>query len=336
MGRVRQWLTEMRRRRSAKAFILMYHRVATPDGDPWNLCVSPDRFEEQLRYLSGRHRVVALTQLLAEHRSRRLSDGTVAITFDDGYADNLHAAAPRLVRHGIPATFFITSGTVGSRDEFWWDRLERCLLAAAPLPGTLQISVAGAERRWDLGPAASDCVRPEGRRTNPWEASADSRLGFFYDVWKYLRALDDRHREEALAAIERWTASDRATRPTHRILTAEEVRELAALPGISVGAHSVSHAPLSARSPALQSTEIRQSREDLERLLGRTVEVFAYPFGDYAPETPGLVREAGYQAACIADPGAVWADVDPYLLPRLAVQDWDTTELDSALAVARR
>lgn len=236
----------------------------------------------------------------------------------------------------MPATFFITSGTVGSPHEFWWDRLDRCLLAVGPLPATLQLSVAGADRRWELGAAAAEDIDPNGRRINPWEAGADSRLGFFYDVWKYLRALDDTQRDSALVAVERWAMSYRPTRPTHRILTAEEVRELAALPGLSIGAHSVSHAPLSARDAALQRAEIHQSKDDLERLLGRTIEVFAYPFGDYAPETPGFVREAGYQGACIADPGAVWAGVDRYLLPRMAVQDWDAAELGSALSMARR
>lgn len=334
-GRLRHWITEARRRRADKAFILMYHRVAAEDCDPWDLCVSPERFEDQLRCLARDYRVVALTELLAEHLNRRLSDGTVAITFDDGYADNLHAAAPLLVRHGLPATFFVTSGAIGSPREFWWDRLEKCLLVAGPLPDRLQIPVAGSEKSWDLGAARAGFDRSV-RGARPWEADPTTRLGFFYEIWKYLRGLDELLREEALTAVERWSGAGDETRPTHRILSPVEVRELADLPGMTIGAHSVSHATLSACNPSAQRLEIRRSKDDLERLLGRRVPMFAYPFGDFGPETPGMVRETGYDGACIADPGAVWTDTDPFQLPRVAVLDWDAAEFGRQIAHARQ
>ena len=143
-------------------------------------------------------------------------------------------------------------------------------------------------------------------------------------------------REEALAAIEQWSGAGHETRPAHRILSAEEVRELADLPGMTIGAHSVSHATLSACDPSVQGLEIRRSKDDLERLLGRRVPMFAYPFGDFGPETPGMVREAGFDGACIADPGAVWTDTDPFQLPRVAVLDWDAAELGRQIAHAQQ
>ncbi len=334
-GRLRHWITEIRRRRAAKACILMYHRVAAEECDPWDLCVSPQRFEDQLRSLARDYRVVALTELLAEHLSQRLSDGTVAITFDDGYADNLQAAAPLLVRNGLPATFFVTSGAIGSQREFWWDRLERCLLVAGQLPDRLQISAAGSEQSWDLG-SAKVGFDPSVRGAKPWEADPTTRLGFFYEIWKYLRGLDEVAREQALAAVEQWSGTGHQTRPTHRILSAEEVRELAGLPGMTIGAHSVSHATLSACDASVQRLEIRRSKEDLQHLLGRRVPMFAYPFGDFGPETPGMVREAGFDGACIADPGAVWVDTDPFQLPRVAVLDWDAAEFARQLSRARQ
>ena len=332
---LKRWIREARRRRAAKAVVLMYHRVATATSDPWDLCVSPGRFEAQLRLLAREYRVVPLAQLLAEHLDGRLCDRTLAITFDDGYADNLHAAARTLVRVGLPATFFITSGAVGSPTEFWWDRLERCLLGAAPLPERLELSGAGLEKGWDLR-AARLSHDPGARGAKPWEADSETRLGFFYAVWSYLRGFAPEPREQALGAIEEWSGTPPETRPTHRILAADEVRELADLPGMAIGAHSVTHPALSSCDVSSQRLEIRRSKEDLERLIGRPVTIFAYPFGDFAPETLGFVREAGFAGACIADPGAVWSDTHPYQLPRVAALDWEAAELGRELAIARR
>jgi peptidoglycan/xylan/chitin deacetylase (PgdA/CDA1 family) len=70
----------------------MYHRVAACEVDPWNLCVSPQRFEEHLQALKGSYAIVSLRELAGTASPQ----GAVAITFDDGYADNLLAAAPLL------------------------------------------------------------------------------------------------------------------------------------------------------------------------------------------------------------------------------------------------
>jgi peptidoglycan/xylan/chitin deacetylase (PgdA/CDA1 family) len=74
--------------------------------------------------------------------SGRLPANAAAVTFDDGYADNLKAAKPRLQRAGAPATVFIATGYVGERREFWWDELARIILESdSAIDG--EISVAG-------------------------------------------------------------------------------------------------------------------------------------------------------------------------------------------------
>src|SRR5262245_19306871 len=110
------------------ALILLYHRIAEPAADPFDLCVTPQHFAEHLEQLRRHHRIISLTEL-----SQRLASGatlrhTVVLTFDDGYADNLHHAKPLLERYDAPATVFVTSGYVGQDREFWWDELERLLL----------------------------------------------------------------------------------------------------------------------------------------------------------------------------------------------------------------
>jgi len=116
----------------SRTVVLMYHRVASVRPDPWSLCVSPDHFAEHLDVLQKYHRV-RLDQLSPSGWSIR-PKLSVAVTFDDGYADNLHEAARLLSRYDTPATFFITTGYVGADHEFWWDELERIVPAEKYLP----------------------------------------------------------------------------------------------------------------------------------------------------------------------------------------------------------
>jgi peptidoglycan/xylan/chitin deacetylase (PgdA/CDA1 family) len=111
----------------SRTIILMYHRIACVPTDPWSLCVSPAHFTEHLEVLQ-KYRRSRLDQL--KPGGWPLSRGlSVAITFDDGYADNLYNAARELKRFDTPATFFITTGYLGGRREFWWDELERIVPA---------------------------------------------------------------------------------------------------------------------------------------------------------------------------------------------------------------
>jgi peptidoglycan/xylan/chitin deacetylase (PgdA/CDA1 family) len=107
----------------SRSIVLLYHRVANIQPDRWSLCVSPQHFAEHLEVLQ-KFRRVRLDQLKPGGWSLR-PQRTVVITFDDGYADNLHEAAPLLRRFDTAATFFIATGYIGGMREFWWDELER-------------------------------------------------------------------------------------------------------------------------------------------------------------------------------------------------------------------
>lgn len=89
--------------------ILMYHAIGTNvDGDTLGLYnLSPERFESHMRILASNHR--DRLRSLDEESLRNDVPG-IMVTFDDGYRDNLTAAAPVLVRLGIPFTVFVTTG----------------------------------------------------------------------------------------------------------------------------------------------------------------------------------------------------------------------------------
>ena len=136
-----------------RGLILMYHRVAEVDSDPWGLCVSPRHFSEQLEVLTEYGTPLGLSRFIQALNRGRLPPRPIVVTFDDGYIDNLSHATPLLERYEVPATIFLVSGAMGRRREFWWDELERVLLQPGPLPKDLQLTIAGNLQSWSLGGA---------------------------------------------------------------------------------------------------------------------------------------------------------------------------------------
>jgi hypothetical protein len=134
-----------------RGLVLLYNRVASVDVDPWSITVTPARFAEHLRVLQGTFQPVLLGELAQALEHPTNGRPPVAITFDDGYADNLHAALLLLEQNGITATFFITTSGITQHAEYWWDTLEGPWLWPDTLPATLQLTVAGQSHEWQLG-----------------------------------------------------------------------------------------------------------------------------------------------------------------------------------------
>jgi peptidoglycan/xylan/chitin deacetylase (PgdA/CDA1 family) len=88
--------------------VLVYHSISAPaEPMPGDIDISPARFEQQLSWLAKTNRVVALEATLAQSNPRQ-----IAITFDDGYRDNLTTALPLLEKYNLPMTLFVAAGFV--------------------------------------------------------------------------------------------------------------------------------------------------------------------------------------------------------------------------------
>jgi peptidoglycan/xylan/chitin deacetylase (PgdA/CDA1 family) len=310
-GAVRRPLNGLANRIDPPVVILLYHRVTSLARDPQKLAVSPERFRAHLRHLKARHPLMRL-----EERWERLAAPSVAVTFDDGYADNVLEALPILEEVGVPATFFVTTGAVESGREFWWDEIDRALLHERPLPDRFEHADERGSRSW---PARSSAERER--------------------LYRDLHALAKRslpaHRERLLDALRRWAGTEEAPRPEARPMTVEEVGRLGASRLASVGAHGVTHAPMAALPLEDQREEMRASKRRLEEWLGREVTTFSYPFGgsrDFTRRSVAAAREAGFMRAAANRPGQVHRWTNPHALPRFLVRDWDLDPFARALA----
>lgn len=316
----------MRRRRRGRpaGIVLMYHRIGEPGPDPWQLAVTPQHFAEHLATIRKLARPVPLGQLASDAGANTLVNGTLAVTFDDGYADNLLAAKPLLCDADVPATVYVTTGPTGTSQEFWWDELERILLLPDALPPELDLEIAGKHRRWTLGDAAT------GAWTATRPASA-ARRRFHHDVWAPLRALPAPERAAVLDRLRTWSGAPATSRPSHRVMSPAEIIALEDGGLLEAGGHTVTHPFLPDLASADQRHEMSQSLAALESILGRRQRSFSYPFGGATAETIRLARELGVREAVGIQEETTWHLSDPFRLPRFAVRNWDGNEFEGRL-----
>lgn len=306
----------------------MYHRVADLPRDPWGLAVAPARFAEQLDVLRRQRTVLPLDDLIARLRAGSLANDAVAVTFDDGYADNLHNARPALAAADVPATLFLASALVGSSRGFWWDELTQMILARET-PVATEVDLLGHVVAMHLaGPEPGD--RDPAWRA--WQEPKTRRQRAYVATWQRLQGLAPQAQGRAMAAV-RDQLGDQGTCEAARVMTAEEVRAMVADGLVRLGGHTAHHPALPALLPAEQRSEVLAGRHAIERLTGDRVRGFAYPYGATCEQTRAIVAECGFEWACTTAADAPMHDrSDPYALPRLAVADVDGVAFGRALA----
>ena len=100
--------------------VILYHRVNDDMRD--SLTVGVEQFDRQMAFIRRHCEAVSIEEAFDAGTPARLSRPRVCVTFDDGYADNFTDAAPILLRHQIPAAFFVSTGLMGTDQSFPHDR----------------------------------------------------------------------------------------------------------------------------------------------------------------------------------------------------------------------
>ncbi len=273
------------------SLILLYHRVTALDADPFQIAVTPEHFAQQMQVVAE---IGTLTTSEAAGVTRGGRQG-VAVTFDDGYRDNLVHALPALESADVPATIYVTTGPIGTARAFWWDELASLILQA------------GLDREEIF-------TRWRAMRRLP-EADREAAM----------------HEVRALTGH----ASPLDYDDDDRVMNHDELREIGGHPLITLGAHTVTHPVLSSLSVADQRDEITGSRDQLQEIIGRPVTSFAYPFGrpavDHDRRTRKLVADAGFESACAVLDRELTARSSAFALPRWAPPNVDGEEFRTML-----
>jgi peptidoglycan/xylan/chitin deacetylase (PgdA/CDA1 family) len=277
----------------ARLTVIRHHRVyGDAESSLHRLGVSERVLEGQLRWLARHARVSTLSDGVARLKSGKPGHW-VAITFDDGYADNVERALPLLQATRLPATFYLTSGLIESRGVLWWDEiahwLERTPRTQVEWQGTLLACGTRAEKA-----AALDRLMPSFRlplaERNANMAELRSRLGC--------------DAEAPPCALMDWEGARRLARA-----------------GMELGAHTLHHPHLSLLDPDQQRREIERSRWLIEEHTQSRVGSLAYPGGDHSDATVEAARSAGFTNAVTTRGGDNRSDTDPFRLRRRGLSE---------------
>jgi len=284
----------------ARLSIFIGHRVL-PEPDlmfPGELFAA--RFELTLEWISRWFNVLPLAEAVKRMEQGDLPERAAAITFDDGYADNLTVAAPLLSRRGMCATFFVASGYLDG-GRMWND------------------GIIEAVRR---SPLTDLDAGPWGRhRLGDWTARGLAAQSLIAQI-KYLKP---ELREQAVAGIAR---AAKVSLPNDLMMSRAQVQQLHRN-GFEIGAHTVSHPILAAVPDRVACEEISAGRRELEAIIDSRVGLFAYPNGkpgrDYMQRHVAMVEAQGFDAAVSTAWGASASVSERYQLRRFT--PWDPSRL---------
>lgn len=244
-----------------RSHILTYHSVHTGnyidnklEFNSDAISVSADLFEEQICYLSKNYNCISLSDYIDKIKADTLPNNSIAITFDDGYKNNLTVALPILKKHQVPATIFIASGLIDRSANLWWLELEYLINHTSSICFTMHKE----ENHLDLD-------------------SKEKKVHALLLFAKLFRTLNLQEQVSILKQVR--ANSSYVFSYDDLMLTWDEVRNLSKESLITIGAHTVNHPVLRHLSPEHLTNELRQSKIKIEEEIDLPVEMIAYPYG---------------------------------------------------------
>ena len=202
----------------------------------------------------------------------------------------------------------MTTGTINKQQEFWWDELERILLDGVEFPDWFELRDELYSCRWDT-------------------SSKEKRKQLYFTIhWLMYSKVSPQIRDEWLKQIRNWRGLNTIGRNINYAVTPEACREMDESGYITIGAHTVNHPSLGFLKDEEQETEIIQSKEYLQKVLGHQVDTFSYPFGgkgDYNDTTIELCKGCQFKKVASNFVGIFDKQSDRYQIPRNIVRDWD-------------
>jgi peptidoglycan/xylan/chitin deacetylase (PgdA/CDA1 family) len=257
---------------------LNYHRIGDHRESPFDpdvFSATAETFDEQLTFLTKHLEVVRPGDIASglDRRGRYL-----LITFDDGYRDNYDDALPVLRAHGVPATFFVTTGFLGRARVSWWDEIA-----------------------WMVQRSAHDTIPRRPYLPAPLGLGAADRDETRRQLLRIFKALPAAGTEDFLDFVATATGSGRCpdTEASGLWMTWDMVRELRDS-GMVVGGHTVDHAIMSGLSLGDQEHQIHGCAEHLLAELETPMRFFSYPVGlpeSFSEHTRECLRESGVELA---------------------------------------
>ncbi len=282
--------------------VLFFHRVVA-ETDP----LLPDEptaheFDRMMAWLQRQFIVIPLSEGVKRLAEGSLPAAAAAITFDDGYRDNLEIAAPILRRRALPATLFVATRFIDGGimfNDMVIEAVRSTSLPAIDLPELVN-------RRLPL-------------------SSLEDRRNAIASILPVIKRLPF---SERLSRVEKLVAQCGAKLPLDMMMTTSQLREFVGM-GFELGAHTDTHPILKVLPNDLALDEITRGRDKLESMINARVSLFAYPNGrwgkDFDQRHRDMVKACGFEAAFSTEAGTCNSSSDLWNLPRFT--PWDRTPM---------
>ena len=273
--------------------ILMFHRVLPPEtrlrvGGHAALEVTPEALEKTIRFFAQHNYSVYspddLNQFLIG--MKKADKNFVLFTFDDGYVDNLTYAYPIFRKYNIPFTINVSTCFPERTAVIWWYLLEELIL------NTRQLTFEYNGQIYEL-----DCTTRESKT----HAYASTRKLFKFANVKQRREITD----SVLFANQ----VDLLSKVDELALTWNQLKQLVSDPLVTISAHTVNHYVLNQLEDEEARFEILESKRILEAKLERSIDHFAYPFGNRREAEEREFRiaaECGFKTAMTTRTGSIF------------------------------
>ncbi|MBN1209685.1 MAG: polysaccharide deacetylase family protein [Myxococcaceae bacterium] len=277
-----------------RPIILFYHKVQRRPVGTWGEEVLDlEAFKQHMAFLSREYEPIPLSELVAALQGKiPMPDRAVAITFDDGYRNNLRLAAPILRHYRVPATLFISTGLIGTNQWMWAYELEEIF------------------HRYPLEAISASARHP--LITRLCAQAMNSQVALVACV-EYLKSVPHPKMLEVVCRIREQLPVE--LDEENQFLSWDEVRQLRSY-GFEFGAHTESHPILIRQRLEDAERELVACCDTLERELGTRPKLFAYPNGDTSPAVTALVGRY-FEAAVTTHPGVCSPSGNLLELPRV-------------------
>jgi peptidoglycan/xylan/chitin deacetylase (PgdA/CDA1 family) len=301
----------------------VYDEISDHDLAPPRSSVSLRSLETNIRSLARAYDFVSMDEAVDILTGRRNTPKPcLALTFDDSLKCHVTVTAPRLVKLGIPATFYLSTKVIDEEKSYWWVRLEEALAnsdgetVSIELPGEKKIAVSTKDResaRRTLTSTIRSAVTPE-----KCDAVIDS--------------IEDQLDVRGKASKRRSSQGE--------ILTWEDARKLKEL-GMTLGGHTESHANLTLLEGAALKREFTVCRDALSKNTGDCGGHFCYPHGFHSENVRKTAEELGFRSGVTIDPGWSFCGDSLFALKRFAIPardyelPWTLSSLRSAVGRLR-
>lgn len=247
---------------SGKGHILMFHRVIPKSEEPRvhnheSLEISPEHLEQIILYFKRRNYLFISINDLKHHLKGSSTRKFVVFTFDDGYLDNLTYAYPIFKKYGVPLTIYVTTNFINAKAVMWWYHLEQILL----MKETWTFTWENIQYDFECNSRSQkELAFEEVRKLITSSYSAQDHLKKMGNLFETdIQLLLDYTRNNAMS----W----------------QQISDLSKDPMVTIGAHTANHLPLKILDSTQLEDEIVNSKIEIEDMIGKRVDHFAYPFG---------------------------------------------------------